>query len=218
MLPLTVSALTVTAPNGRRLLDVPELALGAGGLLGVKGPSGAGKTTLLHALGGLLQPQGTVRWGDADLGTLTAETRARFRAEHMGMIFQDFLLFDELSPKENAGLSALFAPKAKRSAVRNAAVAQLSHLKVPTDVRSVASFSGGERQRVAVARALTNRPPVVLADEPTGNLDEHTADSVMDTLLQACANQQTALVLVTHNPTYAQRTQRSTSLHLGALE
>ncbi len=102
-LPLFISDLTVPGDNGRVLLSIPELDLPSGTLVGIEGPSGAGKSTLLYALAGLQDAQGFIRWGEDDILRLSKGEQTRFRAERIGMIFQDFLLFDELDAETNAG-------------------------------------------------------------------------------------------------------------------
>lgn len=201
VLGLRVDNLTVSNGRGRVLLNVPALQIAPGQLVGVRGPSGAGKSTLLNAVAGLLPgASGQVIWGDTDLLALGDEARTGFRAAHMGFIFQDFMLFDELSPLDNASLSALFAPKAKRGGLIAAARAQLGRLGVPEDTRQVASFSGGERQRIAVSRALAANPDVILADEPTASLDRKAADALIADLTGLARDQGKTLLAVSHDP------------------
>ena len=159
--------------GGRTLLDLPALDLAPGEALVVAGPSGAGKSTLLHALSGLLRPAaGSVAWGATDLAALAEGPRTAFRRRHLGLVFQDHLLFDELGPLANAALARAWAPAAERPSMARRAAGLLADLGLPDEPRrGVASFSGGERQRVAVARALAADPPIVLADEPTASLD-----------------------------------------------
>jgi putative ABC transport system ATP-binding protein len=199
-LPLTISGLSVRTARGRTLLDLPALEMPAGTLLGVRGPSGAGKSTLLHALGGLIEAKGVVRWGDYGLTVMSAEERTRFRADHVGMIFQDFLLFDEMSPLGNAGLKALFAPRRDRPGIHARAQAHLSALGVPEGERAVTTFSGGERQRVAIARALASDPDVILADEPTAALDREAADRLIADLTRLARDGGKTMVAVSHDP------------------
>ncbi|PWR03701.1 ABC transporter ATP-binding protein [Meridianimarinicoccus roseus] len=216
-LALRVSGLTVRSPRGRVLLSLPSLELPGGTLLGVRGPSGAGKSTLLHALAGLSAvAEGTVRWGDTDLSRLDAEGRARFRADQIGMIFQDFLLFDELSAQDNAALPALFRPRAERAGLRARAAARLVGLGLSDTARSVASYSGGERQRVAIARALAAGAPVLLADEPTASLDRAAADRLIADLTGMARAAGTTLVAVSHDERLIARMDRVLTLADGA--
>ncbi|SMX33225.1 ABC transporter ATP-binding protein [Maliponia aquimaris] len=216
-LPLSVTGLEVAAPRGRRLLSVARLEVPGGALVGVRGPSGAGKSTFLHALSGLVAFRGAVRWGGTDLGALSAEGRAGFRAARMGMIFQDFLLFDELSPLGNAGLAALFAPQRVRADVQARAAASLDRLKVPEDRRAVASFSGGERQRVAVARALATNPSILLADEPTASLDRPSADRLIEDLTALVRQTGKTLIAVSHDSHLLDRMDRVLTIEDGVL-
>ncbi|HMQ58710.1 MAG TPA: ATP-binding cassette domain-containing protein, partial [Rhizobiaceae bacterium] len=163
---LRVRDLTVTGDGGRLLLSVNALDIAPGSRIGIRGPSGAGKSTLLHAIAGLVRAaSGAVRWGEADLAAMNDAERARFRREHVGLIFQDFLLFEELSAAGNAALAAAFSASSRRGAIRAGADAMLGHLGLSDhSKRSVSTFSGGERQRVAVSRALAGDPAIILAD------------------------------------------------------
>ncbi|MWB77141.1 ATP-binding cassette domain-containing protein [Pseudooceanicola sp. 216_PA32_1] len=209
-LPLSITGLTVRASDGRVLLSLPELELPAGALVGIQGPSGAGKSTLLYALAGLLDAQGMIRWGDEDILRLLPGKRTRFRAENIGMIFQDFLLFEELDAEANAGLAAMFRPRRERGAVRARAAGWLDFLGLGRQAkdRSVASFSGGERQRTSIARAMATNAPVLLADEPTASLDRAAADALIEDLIAAARGAGTTLVAVSHDPALIARMDR----------
>ncbi len=136
---LRVEGLVIRASDGRSLLDVPRLELPAGGTLAVTGPSGAGKSSLLHALAGLLRPsRGRILWGGTDLAALPDPARARFRRERVGLVFQDFLLFEELGAAGNAGIAAAFAPAPERAAIRSRAEGWLGRLALASG-RSPAS-------------------------------------------------------------------------------
>lgn len=183
----------------------------AGESVSIRGESGSGKSTLLHLLAGLDSPdEGTITWagGPAD---------AHRRAEFLGMVFQSFYLIPELDALQNVLMAsrirrrptAADRARAKDLLARVGLAGRVDHL--PTQL------SGGERQRVAVARALMNSPKLILADEPTGNLDEHTGDAMIDMLLTLCRETGTALVLVTHNVAHAAKTQRALFLHDGLL-
>ncbi|MHC0053598.1 ABC transporter ATP-binding protein [Actibacterium sp. D379-3] len=199
-LALSVTDLTVTGDNGRRLLEVPALALPPGQSLGIRGPSGAGKSTLLFALAGLLdRVTGRTHWGETDLIALPADRRGAFRARHMGLIFQDFLLFEELSAIGNAALPALFQPRRRRAALRARAAAHLAHLGLTEPDRGVASFSGGERQRVAIARALANDADILLADEPTASLHREAADRLIEDMTATTRAEGKTLIAVSHD-------------------
>lgn len=209
-LPLSISDLTVRADNGRVLLALPKLELPAGALVGIQGPSGAGKSTLLYALAGLLDAQGAIRWGKEEILHLPYGKRARFRADNIGMIFQDFLLFEELDAATNAALVAMFHPRRERAAVHARAAGWLDFLGLGgrANDRTVASFSGGERQRTSIARAMATNAPVLLADEPTASLDRVAADALIEDLIAAARGAGTTLVAVSHDPALIARMDR----------
>lgn len=198
--PLSVTALRVKAESGQVLLELPRLTLARGQSLGIRGPSGAGKSTLLYALAGLLDHvSGQVCWGDTDVAALGKARCAAFRQRHIGMIFQDFLLFEELDAVANASLVALFRPRRERAAVVARAREQLARLGIDTLSRHVVSFSGGERQRVAVARALATDPDILLADEPTASLHREAADALSEDLLALAKEGGKTLIVVSHD-------------------
>ena len=199
---LQVDALSVESPQGQRLLRVPQLDLATGRSLAIRGPSGAGKSTLLFTLSGLLEvTQGSVKWGDLELAGLSDAQRTRFRGENLGLVFQDHLLFEELSASDNAGIAALYSRPAQRAGVTRQASDTLSHLGLAADTqRTVTSYSGGERQRIAVARALATQPKVLLADEPTASLDRKTADALIADLLESAGKAKRTFVVVSHDP------------------
>lgn len=200
-LPLTVTGVTVNGDDGRIILKLDALSVPAGALVGVRGPSGAGKSTLLYVLAGLVRVAGgSVRWGETAIDALSEEGRASFRRESIGMIFQDFLLFEELTATANAGLAGAYAASARRGAIAGRAAEMLDRLAVPRAARSVASFSGGERQRVSVARALAGDPAVILADEPTASLDRAAADRLVDDLVGLARQFGKTLIAVSHDP------------------
>lgn len=217
-LELTVTALEVPGAQAVPRLQIAALTIAAGSLVGIRGPSGAGKTTALHAIAGLLDDaRGQVRWGGTDLLGLRPEARAGWRARHLGMIFQDYLLFDELDGLDNAALGAMFQPRAARAALRARAAAGLERLGLPRGRRPVAGLSGGERQRVAVARALAADAPVILADEPTASLDRATADRLIDDLAGLAAGTGRSLIAVSHDPALLARMDRVLTIADGRL-
>lgn len=217
-LPLEISGLTVRSPRDRVLLDVPSLSAPAGALIGIRGASGAGKSTLLYAIAGLLErATGSVRWGQTDLLAQSPERRARFRAGNIGMIFQDFLLFEELGALDNAALTALFRPRAERAVLRQRAAQRLAALGLSDTDRRVTSFSGGERQRVAIARAMAAEAPVLLADEPTASLDRPNADRLIDDLVGLVRTQGTTLIAVSHDAALLARMDRVLTIADGRL-
>jgi putative ABC transport system ATP-binding protein len=199
------------------LCDV-EMEVPAGGYAAVMGVSGAGKSTLLSILGGLERVQeGSVCVGGEDLAALRGRELARFRRSRIGFVFQDFGLLTMLTARENVEvaltLSGVPRGQRKEQADRLLGEVGLSHR---ADHRPP-KLSGGELQRVAIARALANRPAVLLADEPTGNLDEDSAGRVMDLLEALRAQRGCTLVVVTHNPELAARADTRLRLTRGQL-
>ncbi len=192
-----------------------DLTIEPGEYVSVQGPSGCGKTTLLNLLGLLDAPTaGDVAWDDRSVGDRSDRERARLRLEGVGFIFQRFYLLPTLTAFENVELPmrALRTPRAER-ARRTSELLE----EVGLGARQGSyphQLSGGEEQRVAVARALANRPGLLLADEPTGELDSANALGVLELLGRVRKDRDATLVLVTHNPEVAQRAGR----HLGLLD
>jgi ABC-type lipoprotein export system ATPase subunit len=187
-----------------------SLQVHAGEFVAVQGPSGSGKTTLLLAAGGMLQPdQGQVMVHGEDIYRLSSEARARFRATRLGFVFQQFHLVPYLSVLENVLAPALAhaAPHLRERAAELCNQVGLGHRLH----HRPSELSSGERQRCALARALLHRPPLLLADEPTGNLDEANANMILDHL-QEYVRQGNALLLVTHDPRAAARASRAVQL------
>ena len=207
-------ALAKTYLSGdRRIAVLREVSLevAAGESVSIRGESGSGKSTLLHLLSGLDAPDsGTIEWG----GAAPAVDR---RAKFLGMVFQSFYLIPELNAEQNVLMAARMVrtPTAAARARTKELLARVGLAERATHLP--AQLSGGERQRVAVARALLNSPQLLLADEPTGNLDEQTGNAVVELLLELCRESRTALVLVTHNAAHAQKTSRGLFLHEGVL-
>lgn len=203
-------------------LDGASLTVSPGESLAITGPSGSGKTTLLHALAGIAVPDsGQVRFSDAGASTavheLSAEERARLRREHFGFVFQQGLLLDELTALENAAMP-LMLRGAPRSEAEREAAQWLDRLGLAgAEDRRLGQLSGGQVQRVAVARAQVGEPEVVFADEPTGALDSTTSAEVLDALLGSTAQRGAALVVVTHDPVVAQRCSRTVSVRDGRI-
>jgi ABC-type lipoprotein export system ATPase subunit len=205
-------------PDEVRALDEVSLRLRAGEFVSIEGPSGGGKTTLLNLLGLLERPTGgRVRWNGQDAGGLPERARARLRLTGVGFIFQRFFLLPTLTARENVELPmrALGRPARERRARAEALLAEvgLSHRRDAYPHQ----LSGGEEQRVAVARALANRPGLLLADEPTGELDRANTEGVLDLLERAHAATGATVVLVTHNPAVASRAARHLALEDGRI-
>jgi putative ABC transport system ATP-binding protein len=205
-----------TAGGRLAVLDQLDLDVPAGGHVALTGPSGSGKSTLLSVLGGLERPQaGSVVVGEADLGRLAGDALAAYRRSTVGFVFQHFGLLDTLTAAENVELALVLAgmrPAARRA--RTAGLLADVGLADRAGHRPL-ELSGGERQRVAIARALANRPQLVLADEPTGNLDEDAALRVTELLESLPAAHGCTLVMVTHNRTLAARAPVQLALAAG---
>jgi predicted ABC-type transport system involved in lysophospholipase L1 biosynthesis ATPase subunit len=180
-----------------------------GEALVIVGASGAGKSTLLHLLGGLDAPSaGDVSLDGASLFGMSSAARSRLRNERLGFVFQSYNLLPELDALENVCLPALLQSRSRDGmAERGAELLKAVGLGARTEHRP-AELSGGEQQRVAIARALMNRPSLVLADEPTGNLDSKTGESILDLLWRLREDSGTTLVMVTHDQHIATRGER----------
>jgi len=188
--------------------------------LSIRGESGCGKTTLLNLLARIEQADsGELLWGGQWMRCDRPATRTEIatRASFLGVVYQAYYLVPELDVLENVLLSARISGNLNQ-AVTERARQLLDQMGVADKARQIpGKLSGGERQRVAIARALINQPKVLLADEPTGNLDERTGVDVMNLLLRTCSNEGASLVLVTHNPSFAQSTDRQLFLSEGQM-
>jgi putative ABC transport system ATP-binding protein len=189
------------SPEGGRIpvIDVPQFELSAGEQLALRGESGSGKTTFLHLIAGILAPDaGSLRIDEAEVSGLSEAGRDRLRAEKLGYIFQSFNLLQGLTVEENVLLGMSFGRRAPdRGHVRELLTRvglghRLTHFP--------RQLSTGQQQRVAVARALVSRPRLVLADEPTGNLDRRHATEALALIREICRENDAALLLVSHDP------------------
>jgi len=201
-----------------RVLEGLDLSLGEGELVGIFGASGAGKSTLLHILGGLDRPTaGRVIASGRPISEMGEEELARFRNREVGFVFQFYHLLPEFSALENVMLPALIGgiPRGRAKGMAEDALRAVG-LMARADHKP-ASLSGGEQQRIAIARAAVMRPKLMLADEPTGNLDPATGDTVMEYLLTMNRNYGTAMVVVTHNRDLLGRLPRAYELKGGRL-
>lgn len=200
------------------VLDGVDFTLRPGESVSIRGESGSGKSTLLNVLSGLERADsGQLFWEDKDVTKYSLSKLAAARMQFMGFVFQAYYLAPELNALENVLLGARIAGRVD-AFVRERAEALLMRVGLKERIRqSSTKLSGGERQRVAVARAMINDPLLVLADEPTGNLDESTGHAVMDLLMEIAEESQKSLILVTHNLDFAARTQRQLTLHLGKM-
>ncbi len=216
---LEVRGLTKSYPSAAGNLTVLKditFSLAAGSTCAILGPSGSGKTTLLGLCAGLDQPTaGEVRLRGIDLGTLSEDGRARLRNELVGFVFQNFQLLPTLTALEN-----VMVPMELRGGnqARQEAVELLARVGLSERLSHFpAQLSGGEQQRVAMARAFINQPAILFVDEPTGNLDAETSQKIIEILFELNAAAKTTLVLVTHDLELAQRTRRIIRLKGGAL-
>jgi putative ABC transport system ATP-binding protein len=193
-----------------------SLEIPAGGYVALVGPSGSGKSTLMHLLGGLDRPtSGTLRIGGRDIADLSAGDLAKLRNETIGFVFQAFHLLARTTAVDNVALPLVYrGMRAGERRKRAAAMLGQVGLSHRLDHRP-SQLSGGEQQRVAIARALVTEPVVLLADEPTGNLDQTTGRAVLDLLEEINLERQVALVLVTHDREVAARARRQVELRDG---
>lgn len=208
-----------------------------GDFLALRGPSGSGKTTLINLLGLLDRPDGGQLLLDGhDTAALDENARADTRRDRFGFVFQTFNLIPVLTAAENVSYPMLLKPQTRRP--WRAALASIPSAKPqpPADMQTQARellaavgladktdmrpdlLSGGQRQRVAIARALANRPAIIFADEPTANLDSHTADTILDLMQQLNRERQVAFVISTHDPRVVERCSRIVTLHDGRIE
>ena len=220
--PLECRAIVKTFVEGGqvlRVLDGIDLVIGRGERIAIVGPSGAGKTTLLQILGGLDDPtSGTVRVSGRDLAGLGNAERGRVRNQALGFVYQFHHLLPEFTALENVAMPLLIR-RLPLAEVEGRARALLEHIGLGERLtHKPGELSGGERQRVAVARALVTGPAVVLADEPTGNLDKRTGARVLEQMLALNAELAASLVIVTHDDEIAGRMQRVLRLEDGVLE
>ncbi|WP_439109299.1 ABC transporter ATP-binding protein [Lentibacter sp.] len=198
------------------ILQGISLAVNPAETLALTGPSGSGKSSLLMLMGGLERAtSGQVEALGQDLGTLSEDALAKFRLEHMGIVFQSFHLIPTLTALENVALPLELAGITEARAQAEAGLAAVG--LAARAGHFPAQLSGGEQQRVALARALAPKPKLLLADEPTGNLDSATGASVSDLIFDLCRASGTTLVLVTHDDALAQRCGRVIRLTGGQL-
>lgn len=206
---------------GRRKVEVlhgVSLKVQRGETLSIMGASGSGKSTLLHILGGLDRPDsGDVLFNGNSLVSMKPARRAAFRAGRCGFIFQSYHLLPELDVLQNVMLPAMAMRTKKDARARAVHLLDQVGLSGRMDHRPQ-ELSGGEQQRAAMARALMNEPDLILADEPTGNLDSHTGENLLHKLFDLAQSEQRTLILVTHNQDVAGRCQRELLLKDGQLE
>jgi len=219
---LSARALTKTYAVGRRSLEVlrgVDLTVSRGEFLALRGASGAGKSTLLHLIGGLDSPNaGDIFFKGQNLANFSESELTQFRSRRVGFIFQAYHLLPELTALENVCLPARVARiSAGQTGRRGRELLVRVGLKDRTDHKP-SELSGGEQQRVAIARALINEPELLLADEPTGNLDSKTGGEIIELLKNLCAEKQMTLVIATHDEKVAARAERTIQLVDGQVQ
>jgi lipoprotein-releasing system ATP-binding protein len=209
-----------TSPAGKRIEVLRGVALSAaaGEMIAVTGASGSGKSTLLQLLGGLDEADhGTILLNQFSLNEAPAAELARFRGRHIGFVFQLHHLLGDLSAAENVALPLLIARISSRKAMTQATQALESIGLGEKGAYPVGHLSGGEQQRVAVARALITEPALVLADEPTGNLDTLMGEELTHSLLNYCRSRRAIVIIATHNPRLAEACDRILTIQNGRL-
>ncbi|MCR9247211.1 MAG: ABC transporter ATP-binding protein [bacterium] len=222
---IDIQSVTKTYSRGGetlRVLDELELGMAGGTFYALMGPSGSGKTTLLNLIGGLDHADtGSIVVGDTRIENLDGSDLAQWRAENVGFIFQGFNLLPVLSARENVELPLLLAPLSGKQ--RREQAERALELVGLTDrmTHKPKELSGGQEQRVAIARAIASDPAVILADEPTGDLDRDTADSILELMQRLNKELQKTILMVTHDPqaaTYADQTIHLDKGKLGHIE
>lgn len=205
--------------DGRDVLDKVDFSLGTGAFEALMGPSGCGKSTFLHVAAGLLAAQsGTVAVGGTDITDMSDAVLCRFRRRHVGVVFQQFNLLGDRSVRDNVLLPLRLDGKPVSDAVekRLSSLARELGIEELTD-KKARELSGGEQQRVAIARALIAEPDVVLADEPTGNLDLGAAKDICALLRRLNRTEKSAILVVTHDPVVAAQAEAVNFLKNGAV-
>jgi putative ABC transport system ATP-binding protein len=208
-----------TVPSGDTMLTILhplDLRIDSGRVIAISGPSGSGKSTLLGLLAGLDAPStGRILIDGSDITAMSEDTLARFRGTRIGFVFQFFHLLPSLTALENVRVPLEIAGASDAGPRADALLSEVG--LAPRRHHYPSQLSGGEQQRVAIARALANNPPILLADEPTGNLDSGTGHQVIDLLIDVNRRRGTTVVLVTHDAELAQRADQTIALRDGRI-
>lgn len=208
--------------QGNSRLEVVKdvsVSIKKGSITSIVGSSGSGKSTLLHILGGLDRPDdgGKVFWGDKDISSMSSDSLADFRNKNIGFVFQFHHLLPEFTALENVSMPALIAGKSMQEASKRALkLLERFGVSERKDHRPT-QLSGGEQQRVSMARALMNEPSIILADEPTGNLDDTNTDIILDMLFELRDEYGVSVLLITHEQKIAQRSDTILEIKNGEL-
>lgn len=203
---LTLKNVEVLGDEGNAILSIEKFTLNSGEFLALKGISGAGKSTFLNTISGILTPNsGQVLWGDVDIAQLSEEKKAAFRRNNMGLIFQHFPLFEELSLFENITVTAKYTPKHKKKIEANAR-RLMAQFAFADSARVAKSYSGGQKQRIAFMRALVSEPAILIADEPTASLDRENVEKMVDFLLAEKGDK--TLIVTSHDHYLLQKADR----------
>lgn len=205
--------------KGQEVLRDASLSIGEKEMVSIMGKSGSGKSTLLNIMAGLIKPDsGRAMFNSSDLTAIDEESLAAFRLKNIGIVFQDFKLIQSLSVSDNI-LLGIYPRKDIKYSDKQSRINELTEgvgLKHKLNEK-VDNLSGGEKQRVAIARSLVNRPVIVLADEPTGNLDSATSDSIMALFRELHQTMLTSFIIVTHDKDIAQKTDKTYILQKGEI-
>lgn len=215
MTKLALNNVEVLGDDGNCILDIDTFELQSGAFLALKGISGAGKSTFLNAITGLLTPHcGSIAWDNIDIASLSEAQTAKFRRENMGLIFQDFPLFEELSLWENITIAAKYHPKNQSTIVANAK-RLINYFGFDELTRSTKNYSGGQKQRIAFMRALAGDPCIIIADEPTAALDRENVEKMVDFLCQERGNK--TLIVTSHDDYLLAKADRVLTIHAGKI-